>query len=115
MLLGETDLVRTIKGERGIRPMRIHVGKPELVPELMRYFEEQADCVVLQVAESEIEVSLLGSYRHDRHEAAVERLLAGFWLEADDTPRPAEARASNGNGNGNGNGKRKTPRRPASA
>jgi hypothetical protein len=60
--------------------VRIHVGNAELVPELIGYFEQQADCVVLQVGETEIEVSLLGSYRHDKHEAAVERLLAKFWL-----------------------------------
>ena len=60
--------------------MRIHVGNAELVPELIGYFEQQSDCVVVQVGETEIEVSLLGSYRHDKHEAAVERLLAKFWL-----------------------------------
>jgi hypothetical protein len=60
--------------------VRIHVGNAELVPELIGYFEQQSDCVVLQVSETEIEVSLLGSYRHDKHEAAVERLLAKFWL-----------------------------------
>ena len=60
--------------------MRIHVGKAELVPELIGYFEQHSDCVVVQVGETEIEVSLLGSYRHDKHEAAVERLLAKFWL-----------------------------------
>ena len=55
--------------------MRIHVGNAELVPELIGYFEQQSDCVVVQVGETEIEVSLLGSYRHDKHDAAVERLL----------------------------------------
>ena len=60
--------------------MRIHVGNAELVPELIGYFEQQSDCVVVQVGETEIEVSLLGSYRHDKHDAAVERLLAKFWL-----------------------------------
>jgi hypothetical protein len=63
--------------------VRIHVGKAALVPDLIRYFERQSDCVVLQVGETELEVSLLGSYRHDRHDAAVERLLVSFWLQSD--------------------------------
>ena len=63
--------------------MRIHVGQVELVQKLIRYFEEQADCVVLQVGRTEIEVSLLGSYDRDVHTAAVERLLADFWMKAD--------------------------------
>ena len=73
--------------------MRIHVGKSELVPELIRYFERHSDCVVVQVGETEIEVSLLGSYRHDKHEAAVERLLAKFWLS---DGGPLEPQATNG-------------------
>jgi hypothetical protein len=56
------------------------VGNADLVSDLIQYFEEQSDCVVLQVSETELEVSLLGSYRTDRHDAAVERLLADFWL-----------------------------------
>jgi hypothetical protein len=83
--------------------MRIHVGRAKLVPELLRYFEEQSDCVVIQVGETEIEVSLLGSYRVDRHDAAVERLLAGFWLEAGEAP-PHDHRTANGRGKGNGHG-----------
>jgi hypothetical protein len=73
--------------------VRIHVGNAELVPELIGYFEQQSDCVVVQVAETEIEVSLLGSYRHDKHDAAVERLLAKFWLS---DGGPLEAQATNG-------------------
>jgi hypothetical protein len=73
--------------------VRIYVGHAELVPDLIRFFEEQSDCVVLQVGESELEVSLLGSYRHDRHDAAVERLLARFWLQGGGAHGP---RAVNG-------------------
>ena len=62
--------------------MRIHVGNADLVPDLIRYFEAQSDCVVLQVGETELEVALLGSYRLDRHDRAVERLLADFWLQS---------------------------------
>jgi hypothetical protein len=61
--------------------VRVHVGRSDLVPELIQYFQRQSDCVVLQVGETEIEVSLLGSYRVDRHDDAVQRLLAAFWLE----------------------------------
>jgi hypothetical protein len=71
--------------------MRIHVGKSDLVPKLMHYFEQQSDCVVQRVGETEIEVSLLGSYRSDRHERAVERLLAGFWLRDGDPMNPGTA------------------------
>jgi hypothetical protein len=73
--------------------VRIHVGKAELVPELMEYFERQSDCVVVQVGETEIEVALLGSYRYDRHDEAVERLLARFWLQGGGARGP---RAANG-------------------
>ena len=73
--------------------MRIHVGKSELVPELIRYFERHSDCVVVQVGETEIEVSLLGSYRHDKHEVAVEQLLAKFWLS---DGGPLEPHVTNG-------------------
>jgi hypothetical protein len=69
------------------------VGKPGLVPDLMRYFEQQTDCVVIQVGSTEIEVALLGSYRHDRHDEAVERLLAKFWLQGGGAQGP---RAANG-------------------
>jgi hypothetical protein len=76
--------------------VRIHVGRVELVPELIRYFERHSDCIVLQVGATEVEVSLLGSYRNDRHEAAVEQLLASFWLHEDGGP--TERRNGNGNG-----------------
>jgi len=71
--------------------VRIHVGKSDLVPRLMQYFEQQSDCVVQRVSETEIEVSLLGSYRNERHERAVERLLAGFWLQDGGPMKPSPA------------------------
>ena len=61
--------------------MRVHVGDPRLVPDLLDYFEEQADCVAIQVGEAEIEVALLGSYRSDAHAATVERIVSDFNLE----------------------------------
>jgi hypothetical protein len=42
---------------------------------------------------------LLGSYRLDRHDAAVERLLAGFWIDAAEV-EPLKAPRGNGNGHG---------------
>ena len=78
--------------------MRIYVGNPEVMGELIRYFEDQADCIVLQVGATELEVSLLGSYRVDRHDAAVERRLALFWSESNGKPEPVGARRVNRNG-----------------
>ena len=75
--------------------MRVHVGNADLVQDLIRYFEQQPDCLVQQVGRTELEVSLLGSYRSDRHEAAVERLLADFWLRGSD---PLEPHTTNGHG-----------------
>ena len=75
--------------------MRVHVGKADLVPDLVRYFEQQSDCVVKQVGKTEIEVSLLGSYRNDRHEAAIERLLGDFSLDNVD---PLGPHTANGHG-----------------
>jgi hypothetical protein len=77
--------------------VRIHLGKPELVPELVRYFDEQTDCIALQVGETEVEVSLLGSYREDRHDAAVDRLMAAFWAQSNGGQR-REPFSANGNG-----------------
>jgi hypothetical protein len=78
--------------------VRIHVGDPEVVSELIRYFESQADCIVLQVGLTEIEVSLLGSYRQDRHDAAVERKLAAFWARSNGTLHRNDTGATPGNG-----------------
>jgi hypothetical protein len=61
--------------------LRVHVGDPGLVEELLEYFEEQADCVAIQVGEAEIDVSLLGSYRNDVHAEAVDRIVRDFRLE----------------------------------
>jgi hypothetical protein len=73
--------------------VRIHVGKSDLVPQLMQYFEQQSDCVVQRVGATEIDVALLGSYRNDRHDRAVERLLADFWLNGS---APLGPRTANG-------------------
>jgi hypothetical protein len=61
--------------------LRVHVGDPRLVAELLAYFEEQADCVAIQVGPAEIEVALLGSYRSDAHAETVDRIVNDFRLE----------------------------------
>jgi len=76
--------------------LRVHVGDSKLVLLLLEYFEEQADCVAIQVGETEIEVSLLGSYRSEAHEAAVEKLVSEFRRRgAEELRRPGLP--SNGN------------------
>jgi hypothetical protein len=61
--------------------VRIHVGEPELVPKLLEFFEGQADCIVAQVGEAEIEVSLLGSFGAEMHDDEIERLVEAFRAE----------------------------------
>jgi hypothetical protein len=58
--------------------LRVHVGDSELVGVLLDYFEHESDCVAIQVSETEIEVSLLGSYGSIAHDETVDRLLAEF-------------------------------------
>jgi hypothetical protein len=64
------------KGRRTL--LRVHVGDPELVAILLDYFEHESDCVALRVGETEIEVSLLGSYGSAAHNGAVDRLMVEF-------------------------------------
>jgi hypothetical protein len=78
--------------------VRIYVGNAEAASELVRYFDDQVDCVVAQVSETEIEVSLLGSYRLERHDAAVQRRLAVFRAESNGHLHPAGALSIEGNG-----------------
>ena len=59
----------------------MHVGDPRLVGQLLDYFEEQADCIAIQVGDAEIEVALLGSYRSDVHAETVDRIVRGFRVE----------------------------------
>ena len=58
--------------------MRVHVGDSELVAVLLDYFEQESDCVAIQVGETEIEVSLLGSYGSKFHDEKVAQLTAEF-------------------------------------
>jgi len=60
------------------KALRVHVGDSELVAVLLDYFEHESDCVAIQVGETEIEVSLLGSYGSIAHNETVDRLLAEF-------------------------------------
>ena len=58
--------------------MRVHVGDAELVKVLLEYFEQQADCIAIRIDDTEIEVSLIGSFRTEAHNAAVRDLVTGF-------------------------------------
>ena len=69
---------RLREGDAGLR---IHVGDSGNVIPLLEYFDGQTDCVALQVGESEIEVTLLGSYAREAHDAAVKRRMAQFRLQ----------------------------------
>jgi len=48
-----------------LRPMRLRVSDPALVPELMEFLRSRLDVVAEQVGEDEVSVSLLGSYGSD--------------------------------------------------
>jgi hypothetical protein len=41
--------------------MRVHVTDPAVLPDLLEFFRSRPDAVVTQIAEDELEVSLLGS------------------------------------------------------
>jgi hypothetical protein len=58
--------------------LRVHVGDSELVAVLLAYLEQESDCVAIQVGETEIEVSLLGSYGSKFHDEKVAQLTAEF-------------------------------------
>lgn len=68
--------------------MRIHAGDSELVALLLDHFEQQTDCIAIQVAETEIEVSLLGSYGSEAHDAAVEQRVTRFRRQPEKPRRP---------------------------
>jgi hypothetical protein len=72
--------------------LRIYVGDPKLMGPLLEYLDQHADCVWAQVGESEVEVSLLGSYRDEVHQAAIEQLVTGFRREGGPARRRAELR-----------------------
>jgi hypothetical protein len=65
-------------GQLGEAVLRVHVGDLELVKVLLEYFEQQADCVAIRINDSEIEVSLIGSFRTETHNAAVQDLVTRF-------------------------------------
>jgi hypothetical protein len=55
--------------------MRVHVNDPQLVKTLLEFLEGHDACVAAQVSESEVEVSLLESYRLEAHRRELDRLL----------------------------------------
>ena len=84
--------------------MRVHLGNAELVHELVHYFEGQPDCVVRRVGETEVEVSLLGSYGRNWHDVEVEQRLTAFLGEGNGSSYRLYRPRINGNGHANGNG-----------
>jgi hypothetical protein len=70
-----------VKGRKE-NALRVHVGDSELVAVLLDFFEHESDCVAIQVGETEIEVSLLGSYNSVAHNSTVDGLLAEFRRQA---------------------------------
>ncbi|HSC50613.1 MAG TPA: hypothetical protein VLD16_10155 [Gaiellaceae bacterium] len=54
------------------------MGDQELLAALLEYFERHADCIAVQVGETELDVALLGSYRNDVHAATVHRIVSDF-------------------------------------
>jgi hypothetical protein len=75
-LLDQAGSVGASGGKENV--LRVHVGDSELVAVLLDYFEHESDCVAIQVGETEIEVSLLGSYGSIAHNETVDRLVAEF-------------------------------------
>jgi len=67
-----------LRGQLGEAVLRVHVGDSKLVKVLLEYFEQQADCIAIRINDSEIEVSLIGSFRTETHNAAVQDLVTGF-------------------------------------
>jgi hypothetical protein len=66
---------------RGEGLVRIQVGDPELMGPLLEYFDQRAECVWAKVGPTEIEVSLLGSYRNELHDVLIQKLVSQFRRE----------------------------------
>ena len=45
--------------------MRLRLGNPALIPDLVEFLRSRADVVAEEVSDDEVEVSLLGSYNSD--------------------------------------------------
>jgi hypothetical protein len=58
--------------------MRLRVSDPALVPELIEFLESRADMVTKRSGESEVEISLLGSYGRESGRMMLD-LLVRAW------------------------------------
>ena len=73
--------------------LRIQLSDPALVPSLLEFLSGSVSCVVKQVGEREIDVSLLGSYDSEVHRLTVD-LLVRAWEAADPSRGDRGARTS---------------------
>jgi hypothetical protein len=63
--------------------MLIKLDDPRLLAEVRAVFEARPDCVVEQVGETKLRLSLLGSFGVEQHRAEIERLLQAVAARAD--------------------------------
>ena len=61
--------------------MRLSIDNPDATQLLLDYLSSWSDVVAEQVGENEVEVTLLGSYRHDAMEMEI-MLRVRAWAEA---------------------------------
>ena len=52
-------------GGPSLRLMRLRVGNPALIPDLLEFLRSRVDVVAEEVSDDEVEVSLVGSYNAD--------------------------------------------------
>lgn len=58
--------------------MRVHAEDPSAIPALVEFFESQGDAIVEPRGPQELEVSILGSFRHDAARLELELRLAAW-------------------------------------
>ena len=56
--------------------MRITIGDPALVPDLLAFLDERLEIVTARLSETEVEVSLIGSQRNDAMRLELDLQLA---------------------------------------
>ena len=72
-----------------MRPMRLRVSDPHLVPELLQFLESRLDMVSQRVSENEVELSVLGSYNREAERMTVDLVLRA-WEAGRDVPVSVE-------------------------
>jgi hypothetical protein len=58
-------LRRCRRPDLSLRPMRLRLSDPALVPELLEFLHSRLDVVAEQITANEVSLSLLGSYASD--------------------------------------------------